>query len=118
MASEESEKLLVTTHSLAATDKNPLDESSSILPDITGEQARKNKLSHESVSKEIDILRKKLAERKKLEQPDAEVENARDNLIQCLRLNDRRPLDCWEEKEKFKREVARLERQFVDKTIS
>lgn len=53
-----------------------------------------------------------------MEEADAGVEKAREGLVQCLRLNDRRPLDCWEEREAFKREVARLERQFVDKTLS
>jgi altered-inheritance-of-mitochondria protein 13 len=74
-------------------------------------------LSHESVSKEIAELKKKLDGRKRLEEVDAGVEKARGALVQCLRLNDRRPLDCWEEREAFKREVARLEKNFVDKTL-
>ena len=87
---------------------------------ITGaaaEQERKAQLSHNSVSKEVEELRKKLAARKKLEELDPVVEKARGDLVQCLRLNDRRPLDCWEQREAFKREVGRLEKQFVEKTI-
>jgi MICOS complex subunit MIC19 len=41
------------------------------------------------------------------------VEKARGELVGCLRLNDRRPLDCWREVEAFKREVGRLEEKFV-----
>jgi MICOS complex subunit MIC19 len=69
------------------------------------------------VSKEIEELQKKLAGRKKLEQIDPAVEKARADLVQCLRINDRRPLDCWEQREAFKREVGRLEKQFVQRTI-
>lgn len=62
-------------------------------------------------------MRKKLQERKKVEQLDPAVQKAKDELVTCLRMNDRRPLDCWKEKEAFKREVGRLEREFVDRTI-
>jgi len=118
IANQEQERLFSSTHAQAASEKDASDEPPSFLLDPTGEKSRKQQLSHDSVSQEIEILRNKLAMRKKLEQPDPEVDKARDNLVQCLRLNDRRPLDCWEEKEKFKREVARLEKSFVDKTIS
>ena len=62
-------------------------------------------------------LRSKLERRKKLDQTDASVEKAKDGLVQCLRLNDRRPLDCWEQVEAFKAEVAKLEQKFVDRTL-
>ena len=39
---------------------------------------------------------------------DGAVEKARQEVITCLRVNDRRPLDCWREVEDFKREVGRL----------
>lgn len=68
--------------------------------------------------KEIDGLKKRLAERHKLIEVDKGVEKAKDSLVSCLRLNDRRPLDCWKEVESFKKEVGRLEGQFVDKVIS
>ena len=68
------------------------------------------------MNKEIEELRRKLAERKKVEKVDAEVQKAKDELVACLRLNDRRPLDCWREKEEFKRQVGRLEREFVKRT--
>lgn len=46
-----------------------------------------------------------------------EVEQARDGVISCLRLNDRQSLDCWKEIEIFKREVRKLEEQFVGKVL-
>lgn len=46
---------------------------------------------------------------------DVEARKAREELIQCLRLHDRRSLDCWWEVKQFKEKVARLERDFVNK---
>ena len=45
---------------------------------------------------------------------DKDVAKAKEDVTKCLRLNDRRPLDCWKEVEKFKAEVGRLEKKFVD----
>jgi MICOS complex subunit MIC19 len=119
LAAQESSNLTATTEA-ASSDKPADEQSASTLERITGaaaEQERKNQLSHNSVSKEVEELRKKLAERKKLEELDPAVEKARDELIQCLRYNDRRPLDCWEQREAFKQAVGRLEKQFVERTI-
>ena len=60
-------------------------------------------------------LRQKLEARKHLEKISPEVEKAKESLVKCLRTNDRRPLDCWQEVEKFKTEVGKLERAFVEK---
>lgn len=46
------------------------------------------------------------------------VENARSEVVRCLRENDRRPLDCWREVEAFKEEVKRLEKGWVEKVVS
>ena len=62
-------------------------------------------------------MKKKLEARKKLEQVDPTVEKAKEDVVTCLRTNDRRPLDCWKEVETFRREVGRLEREFVEKTV-
>lgn len=75
-------------------------------------------LGRESIQREIDELRRKLESRKKLEPLDKNVERAKGDVVKCLRTNDRRPLDCWREVEAFKREVGRLEKNFVDKVIS
>jgi altered-inheritance-of-mitochondria protein 13 len=69
------------------------------------------------VSKEIAGLKAKLERRKKLEAADPGVEKAKEELVQCLRINDRRPLDCWKEAEAFKKEVGKLERAFVERTV-
>jgi altered-inheritance-of-mitochondria protein 13 len=65
------------------------------------------------VQKEIMDLRKKLDSRKKLDKVSPEVEKAKESLVTCLRTNDRRPLDCWQEVETFKAEVAKLEKAFI-----
>jgi altered-inheritance-of-mitochondria protein 13 len=67
------------------------------------------------VNKEVMDLRQKLEQRKKVEPVPAEVEKAKERLVQCLRYNDRRPLDCWQEVEAFKQEVGKLEQAFVQK---
>ncbi|KXH50490.1 hypothetical protein CSAL01_08302 [Colletotrichum salicis] len=74
--------------------------------------------SHESVKKEVEALRAKLAERKKVRDLPEAVETARGNVVRCLRDNDRRPLDCWQEVEAFKVEVKRLEKGWVEKIVS
>jgi altered-inheritance-of-mitochondria protein 13 len=48
---------------------------------------------------------------------DKDVEKARDEVVKCLRENDRRPLDCWREVEKFKEEVRRVEDKWVEKVV-
>lgn len=73
-------------------------------------------LSRASVQKEIDLLKKKLGERK-LKQDDPGVNKAREEVVACLRTNDRRPLDCWREVESFRREVGRLEGAFLGRVL-
>ncbi|KAK3901637.1 hypothetical protein C8A05DRAFT_16198 [Staphylotrichum tortipilum] len=74
--------------------------------------------SRQEVSKAVDDLRSKLEERKKVRQLPDSLENARSEVVRCLRENDRRPLDCWREVEAFKEEVRRLEKGWVEKVIS
>lgn len=69
------------------------------------------------MSKEIQELKSKLEKRKHLEKMDPAVQSAKEGLVQCLRQNDRRPLDCWQEVENFKTEVAKLEKKFVDRAV-
>ncbi|KAF2717461.1 hypothetical protein K431DRAFT_315733 [Polychaeton citri CBS 116435] len=70
-------------------------------------------ISHSSIMEEVKKLKQKLDARKKLEKPSVEVEKAREGLVQCLRVNDRRPLDCWQEKEAFEVAVKSLESRFL-----
>ncbi|OJI80228.1 hypothetical protein ASPTUDRAFT_47274, partial [Aspergillus tubingensis CBS 134.48] len=63
------------------------------------QQPINRELSRESVNSEIEELRAKLEGRKKLVEIDAGIEKARSEVVSCLRLNDRRPLDCWKEVE-------------------
>ncbi|KAL2871546.1 Mic19 family protein [Aspergillus lucknowensis] len=74
-------------------------------------------LSRESVNAEIEELRAKLEGRKKLAELDDGMAKAKADVVSCLRLNDRRPLDCWKEVQEFKKEVARLEEAFVDRIV-
>jgi altered-inheritance-of-mitochondria protein 13 len=74
-------------------------------------------MSRDSVTKEIQALKKKLEGRKKLEQVDPAVNKAKDEVVACLRIHDRRPLDCWQEIENFKKEVGRLEKGFIERTL-
>ncbi|KAB2569886.1 hypothetical protein BFW01_g11383 [Lasiodiplodia theobromae] len=85
--------------------------------DAVAERQRRRDISRTAVEREIEALRKKLDERKRLEQPDKGVEDAKLKVVECLRVNDRRPLDCWREVEAFKKEVGRLEKEFVERTV-
>lgn len=77
----------------------------------------KRDISRDSVMSEIDVLRSRLDGRRKLVELDEGVEKAKADVVGCLRLNDRRPLDCWKEVEAFKKEVARMEAAFVDRIV-
>jgi altered-inheritance-of-mitochondria protein 13 len=77
----------------------------------------KRDVSRNAVAAEIEQLRTKLDGRRKVADLDDSVAKARSNVVSCLRLNDRRPLNCWEEVDAFKREVARLEAAFVDRIV-
>lgn len=74
-------------------------------------------VTYGSVNSEIEKLRHKLDSRKKLGELDEGVARAKQDVVSCLRVNDRRPLDCYKEVEEFKREVARLEAAFVDRVV-
>ncbi|OQE42399.1 hypothetical protein PENCOP_c004G00922 [Penicillium coprophilum] len=77
----------------------------------------KRDISRDSVAAEIEQLRSKLDGRRKLVELDDGVAKARSDVASCLQLNDRRPLNCWEEVDAFKREVARMEAAFVDRIV-
>ena len=74
-------------------------------------------MSRHSVNAEIEKLRTRLDGRRKLLDLDDGVAKAKSDVIGCLRLNDRRPLNCWEEVEAFKKEVAKMEAAFVDRIV-
>ncbi|KAF9879568.1 duf1690 domain-containing protein [Colletotrichum karsti] len=103
LQAKESEALRLAHEKIAAEDKKAAPEG---------------QRSHESVSKEVEALRAKLADRKKIRELPEGVEAARGAVVRCLRDNDRRPLDCWREVEAFKEEVKRLEKGWVEKVIS
>lgn len=76
-------------------------------------------LSRASVQMEIENLKDKLQKRQLKEDvvKDEGVNRAREQVVQCLRVNDRRPLDCWKEVEAFRREVGRLEGAFLGRVL-
>ncbi|ESZ91614.1 putative altered inheritance of mitochondria protein 13, mitochondrial [Sclerotinia borealis F-4128] len=71
-------------------------------------------LGRNAVQKDVEGLRKKLEQRKKVQDLDEGVEKAKSEVVRCLRENDRRPLDCYKEVEAFRREVRRLEGKWVE----
>lgn len=104
-------------HTLASHLSSPFYQDHSITSHIPGLSSTPvdSGRSHDSVNQEIMDLRRKLESRKKVEKTSPEVEKARESLVSCLRTNDRRPLDCWEEVEGFKREVGKLEKSFLER---
>lgn len=79
--------------------------------------ALNRELSHTSLSSEIEQLRTRLDGRRKLLDLNEDVAKAKSDVVGCLKLNDRRPLDCWQEVDAFKREVAKMEAAFVDRIV-
>lgn len=76
-------------------------------------------LSRGKVQEEIEKLKGKLRERQLKEDimQDRVVNRAKEGVVACLRLHDRRPLDCWKEVETFRREVGRLEGAFLGRVL-
>ncbi|KAF4124446.1 altered inheritance of mitochondria protein 13 [Geosmithia morbida] len=70
------------------------------------------------VGKQLDQLRAQLEARKQIRDLPKEVEGARGEMVRCLTENDRRPLDCYNEVEKFKAEVRKMEREWVNKVTA
>ncbi|QSZ34868.1 hypothetical protein DSL72_007727 [Monilinia vaccinii-corymbosi] len=102
-ASKDFEEL---TAKLAAEDAAPSAEKSA------GDSLRR--LGRDAVQKDVEGLRKKLEQRKKVQELDEGVEKAKSEVVRCLRDHDRRPLDCYREVEAFRREVRRLEGKWVE----
>ncbi|KAL8934327.1 MAG: hypothetical protein Q9216_005965 [Gyalolechia sp. 2 TL-2023] len=110
-----------TTESTLPDAKTPDQSTSPGGPDrkAAAEGDKLRDLGRQSVQKEIDALKEKLQRRKMKEEvvQDKAVEKAKGEVVNCLRLNDRRPLDCWREVEVFKEEVGRLEKDFLGKVM-
>lgn len=94
-----------------------LGKLSALLPaSLTGQDDSDDlNLSRQALAEKIEELKKRLA---KVPAPggegeDGEVVAARQGVVQCLRFNDRRPLDCWAEVERFREVARRREREFV-----
>lgn len=75
-------------------------------------------ISRHAVSEEVASLRRRLDDRAGVREVPEALERARGDVVRCLTENDRRPLDCWREVEKFKDEVRRMEKGWVEKVIS
>lgn len=86
---------------------------------ILGDKSKAKDLGRQSVQREIDSLKAKLQSRKEREDivGDKAVEKAKEDVVNCLRTNDRRPLDCWKEVEIFQAEVGRLEKAFLGRVM-
>ncbi|KAF7853224.1 hypothetical protein EAF04_010726 [Stromatinia cepivora] len=103
-ASKDFEEL---TAKLSTEESSPPSEEKS-----AGDSLRQ--LGRNAVQKDVEGLKKKLEQRKKLQELDEGVEKAKSEVVRCLRENDRRPLDCYKEVEAFRREVRRLEAKWVE----
>jgi MICOS complex subunit MIC19 len=103
-----------STQDASSSSPSLLDKAKDAVTPGSSQPNKADQRSHDSVQKEIADLKQKLEQRKKIEKEDSRVEKAKEELVACLRTNDRRPLDCWQEVETFKREVGRMEKAFVE----
>lgn len=83
---------------------------------IAKEDARQGQ-SSAKVFEELEKLRRGLNERKKVREMPRDVEKAREELVGCLKKNDRRPLDCWREVDAFKGSVSKMEEDFIGRVL-
>ncbi|KAG8166353.1 hypothetical protein KVR01_002042 [Diaporthe batatas] len=88
------------------------------LASAPGDDSKQPSVTRHEVSKDVQALRAKLEQRKGVREVPEAVEAARGDVVRCLRENDRRPLDCWREVERFREEVRRLEKGWVEKVVS
>lgn len=85
-----------------------------LIPGISNSDEKKRKdQSSKKVQEEIEKLKQQLGQRKTVKDLPKDVENARQDVISCLRINDRKPLDCWKEVEIFKQQVRKMEENYV-----
>ncbi len=113
-----------------------------LLPSLSSdsdEKAQKSQTS-QKVQEEIEKLKQTLGQRKVLKELPKDLDtayvkpprslllrihegmgtdapNRRQSVISCLRINDRKPLDCYKEIEAFKREVRKLEEGYVSSIL-
>ncbi|EEP79655.1 conserved hypothetical protein [Uncinocarpus reesii 1704] len=117
------QRLVETTPSSTAADQGSISLDAPRVPlagsepSGTAQETAKPDLSSKQVAQEIEALREKLAARRKVKEVDAGVEKAREDVVNCLRGHEKRPLDCWSEVDTFKKEVARLEGEWVKKIV-
>ncbi|KIX09477.1 uncharacterized protein Z518_00557 [Rhinocladiella mackenziei CBS 650.93] len=88
-----------------------------LLPSESDEEEQRKSQTSQKVQQEIEKLKQTLGQRKVLKELPKEVEAARQDVISCLRINDRQPLDCWKEVEIFKREVRKMEENYVSSVL-
>lgn len=79
---------------------------------------KESKMSNAVVGKQLEGLRGKLEARKQLRDLPGEVEAARGDMVRCLTENDRRPLDCYAEVQRFKAEVRKMEQEWVNRVTA
>lgn len=117
LEARESQRLKELEEKLSAEPSGPGGLGSAAGHDGAQAEGNLRDLDRENIQREISTLRQQLEKRKRLRNVDQGVEKAKDDVVSCLRANDRRPLDCWKEVEAFKREVARLEDAFVERAL-
>ncbi|TGZ83832.1 DUF1690-domain-containing protein [Ascodesmis nigricans] len=84
---------------------------------VVGEEAGEQTLDRNKVNRELEALRERLQELPRVRELEKEMSAARKSVVQCLRKNETRPLDCWKEVEEFKEQTRRLEKAFVVRTV-
>ncbi|KAG0636070.1 hypothetical protein HOY80DRAFT_979371 [Tuber brumale] len=98
-------------------------QESQILVDLESKLSASDKdgdmkgLSRQQVQAEIDALKERLERVPRMIKIDGEVERAREEVVKCLRLNDRTPLNCYKEVGEFKYQTRRMEKEFVVRTV-
>ncbi|KAI5295062.1 hypothetical protein KEM52_002444, partial [Ascosphaera acerosa] len=81
-------------------------------------QSSYTSLSSQSLSEQITDLKSRLAARPAARELDPAVQQSRRELVACLTKNETRPLLCADEVDNFKKQVHRLQQNWVNNAIA
>ncbi|KAF8470774.1 hypothetical protein BDZ91DRAFT_718950 [Kalaharituber pfeilii] len=100
----------------------PPDDSASLIRPAGAEAEDPLALSRHSLQAKIDQIRERFqkqvgAEAGSVGVEDEEVRRAREDVVRCLRGNDRRPLECSEEVQRFRKVAESKGRKWVGDVV-
>lgn len=85
-----------------------LKEAFNKLPESESNNNNNTNTDGNSLRQKLDELKSKLDSRPAPQQLGKEISNTREQLVKCFKDNKDKPLNCWDEVQKFKESVQNL----------